>query len=250
MTSRTPDDRARTHLMLMLALTFSTGVIDAVGYLGLDRVFTGNMTGNVVLLGMGVVDGVAGDGGVAGGAPLPVLRPALALIGYLVGAVIAGRVLRRAAPGWTTHTTALLGVVAGVLLLLGGALLLTGDHPADPLGAVITTGTAVVMGMQAAAARRLAVKDVTTVVVTSTLTGLAADSRLAGGDGRLWARRIGAVSLILLGALVGAALLLWHIAAALLLSVLITAVVAVVGHRTREVAAAPRSPVLSEAPLG
>ena len=30
---------------------------DAVGYLGLDRVFTGNMTGNVVILGMGLPSG-------------------------------------------------------------------------------------------------------------------------------------------------------------------------------------------------
>jgi hypothetical protein len=36
----------------MLALTFTTGIVDAVGYLGLDRVFTANMTGNVVILGM------------------------------------------------------------------------------------------------------------------------------------------------------------------------------------------------------
>ena len=37
----------RMHLALMLILTFSTGIVDAVGYLGLDRVFTGNMTGNL-----------------------------------------------------------------------------------------------------------------------------------------------------------------------------------------------------------
>ena len=54
MPSSRPSTRsgARVHLVLMLALTFATGVIDAVGYLGLDRVFTGNMTGNVVILGM------------------------------------------------------------------------------------------------------------------------------------------------------------------------------------------------------
>jgi uncharacterized membrane protein YoaK (UPF0700 family) len=39
------------HLVLMMVLTFTTGIIDAVGYLGLDRVFTANMTGNVVILG-------------------------------------------------------------------------------------------------------------------------------------------------------------------------------------------------------
>ena len=44
---------SRLHLLLMLAPAFSTGIIvDAVGYLGLDRVFTGNMTGNVAVPGM------------------------------------------------------------------------------------------------------------------------------------------------------------------------------------------------------
>ena len=62
----------RMHLWLMLVLTFTTGINDAVGYLGLDKVFTGNMTGNVVILGMALV----GDTG------LPVLGPALALVGF------------------------------------------------------------------------------------------------------------------------------------------------------------------------
>jgi Protein of unknown function (DUF1275) len=43
----------------LLALTFSTGLIDAASYLGLGRVFTANMTGNVVLLGFGIA-GAAG----------------------------------------------------------------------------------------------------------------------------------------------------------------------------------------------
>jgi hypothetical protein len=47
----------------MIALTVVTGVVDAVGFRGLDRVFTGNMTGNIVILGMGV----------AGADELPVL---------------------------------------------------------------------------------------------------------------------------------------------------------------------------------
>lgn len=66
----------RLHAVLMIALTFTTGINDAVGYLGLDKVFTGNMTGNVVILGMGV----------AGGDGLPVLGPALALAGFMAGA--------------------------------------------------------------------------------------------------------------------------------------------------------------------
>lgn len=50
------DRTQRLHLGLMLALTFSTGVVDAVGYIDLDGVFTGNMTGNV-LIGLGALAG-------------------------------------------------------------------------------------------------------------------------------------------------------------------------------------------------
>ncbi len=73
---------------LMLALTFVTGVVDAVGYLRLDQVFAGNMTGNVVILGMAA----------AGGSRLPVLGPALALVSFLRrGPGRAGAARRRAA---------------------------------------------------------------------------------------------------------------------------------------------------------
>lgn len=83
-------DRSATHLALMLAFTFCTGMIDALGYLGLDRVFTANMTGNVVILGMGLM----------GAECLPVLGPLLALGGFLTGAGMAGRILRRIPKGW------------------------------------------------------------------------------------------------------------------------------------------------------
>ena len=223
-----PRTRARTswHLALMLVLTFSTGIVDAVGYLGLDRVFTANMTGNVVILGMALT----------GAEDLPVLGPVLALVGFLLGALVVGRVLRRAATGWTTATTVVLAVVglalgalAAVTATLAGVPVEQGSTP--PAAALlVTTVLGLVMGAQAAAARRLAVKDVTTVVVTSTLTGLAADSRLAGGTGEGWRRRLGAVVLIGAGAAVGAALLRWEIGAGLALAGLITLVVALLGH--------------------
>jgi hypothetical protein len=86
--------------------------------------------------------------------------------------------------------------------------------------------------MQAGTARHLAVKDVTTVVITSTLAGLAFDSRLGGGSGQQWPRRLAAVALIGLGALAGALLLRIHPSLGLALSALISLVVAVLGHRT------------------
>jgi hypothetical protein len=67
---------SRLHLPLMLALAFSTGIIvDAVGYLDLDQVFTGNMTGSVAVPGMAP----------AGGDDLPIAGPPLALAGCTGG---------------------------------------------------------------------------------------------------------------------------------------------------------------------
>jgi len=216
----------RLHLLLMLALTFSTGVVDAVGYLGLDRVFTGNMTGNVVILGMAIV----------GAEDLPVLGPVLALVGFMAGAAFGGRVLRTAAPGWTRRTTVLLSLVGLVILAL--AVVVAFDL-SRPVALTVTTLLGGAMGLQAATARFIAVKDVTTVVVTSTITGLAADSVLGAGKPGHSARRIAAVVLILAGAAAGAALLRWELSAGLVLSGVITVVVAGVGAVATRAAAVP-----------
>jgi uncharacterized membrane protein YoaK (UPF0700 family) len=211
----------RLHLILMLVLTFSTGVVDAVGYLGLDRVFTGNMTGNVVLLGMAF----------AGGTGLPVVRPALALACFMLGAALAGRVLRKAPAGWSHYTsTSLLTAGCG----LAGLAMFVGLAPVQAdavLESIVTSVLALMMGIQAATAKRLKVAEITTVVVTSTITGLASDSRLAGGNSEFWVRRALAIVLILLGALAGSAALHLHLWLGLAISALLTIVVTVLGHR-------------------
>jgi uncharacterized membrane protein YoaK (UPF0700 family) len=208
------------HLALMLALTFSTGVVDAIGYLGLDRVFTGNMTGNVVILGMGLV----------GGNGLPVLGPLLALVGFLAGAAAVGRTLRRVTEPWSAATTGVLAVVGVVVLVLAGVLLGAPDEPGKALEITCTTLLGLVMGMQAAAARVVAVKDITTVVVTSTLTGLAADSVLGAGTAKgASRRRAAAVVLLIGGAAAGAGLLKIHDGAGLLLAGVVILAVAGVG---------------------
>ena len=54
----------------------------------------------------------------------------------------------------------------------------------------------------------LAVPDLTTTVLTMTLTGIAADAALAGGHGAKLGRRALSVAAMLLGALIGGLLLL------------------------------------------
>lgn len=216
-------DRARNHhnahLVLMLVLTFSTGVIDAVGFLGFDRVFTGNMTGNVVILGMGIV----------GADDLPVAGPALALVGFLVGAAIAGRAMRHKGSGsWSVSTTAVFGVVGATVLATAVyvAVVVTFSHVAM---IVITTVLGAVMGLQAAAARVIAVKDVTTVVVTSSITGLAADSWFGARNPGGGARRITAVVSLLMGAGLGAATVVVNPSLGLFVAAIVILAVALFG---------------------
>jgi len=217
---------AALHLGLMLALTFSTGVIDAVGYLGLDRVFTGNMTGNVVILGMAI----------AGADDLPIVGPVIALVLFMLGALVAGRTLRPVAAGWSGRSTVLFALV-GVVILAAAVPLLVLENPAEPVKLAVTGALGLAMGMQAGAARHIGVKDVTTVVVTSTLVGLAFDSKFAQGTGQPWKRRAGAVLLIGLGAFTGALLLNVHIGVGMAVAAVITLVCALLGHIGR-----PRTP--------
>ncbi len=210
----------RTHLALMLALTFSTGVVDAVGYLGLDRVFTGNMTGNVVILGMALL----------GADDLPVVGPVIALICFMAGAAIGGRMLRPVPAGWTRLSTTAFGGVGALLLAAAVVLFSAGPREDQTVQWIVTGMLGLAMGAQAATARHISVKDVTTVVVTSTLAGLAADSVFGGGKGQPWARRAGAVALIGLGAIVGAAAVHADRAIGLLVSSAIVIAVAVWGQ--------------------
>lgn len=181
------------------------------------------MTGNVVIMGMAV----------AGGEGLPVLGPTLALVGFMAGAAVAGRALRGAAAGWSSRTTWLLIVVAVMTASVSIALFMSGDEIGHANGVMMTTILGAAMGIQAAAARVVAVKDVTTVVVTSTITGLAADSVLGAAIPGGAVRRTAAVILILLGACVGALAVSWHLGVGPMVCAATTFCVAIAGHRYR-----------------
>ncbi|WP_209373948.1 YoaK family protein [Brevibacterium renqingii] len=211
----------RLDLAMLLLLTFSTGMVDAIGYLGFDKVFTGNMTGNVVILGMGL----------AGADGVPVLRPALALVFFMIGAALSGRILGDIGEAWQSRTTLIFAIVAvgcaGLSLYVG----LMPDPEVGLAGTVFTSALSALMGAQAAAARKMKIADVTTVVVTSTIVGLASDSRLAGGDSARWVRRLLAVILILIGALAGAATLMLNQWIGIAFVAVAIAVATVIGHR-------------------
>lgn len=180
----------------LLALTATTGLVDAVSYLGLGHVFTANMTGNVVLLGFGLAN--------AGG--LPVVAPLVSLGAFLVGAGAGGRIATRLSARRNRHLGVAFGIEAGLLGCSAVLAAVASVRIASLAAYTIIALIAFAMGVRNATVRRLAVPDLTTTVLTLTLTGLAADSRPAGGSSHNSRRRTGAVAAMLVGALIGALL--------------------------------------------
>jgi uncharacterized membrane protein YoaK (UPF0700 family) len=164
--------------------------------LSLGRVFVANMTGNVVFVGFALAR-----------APGFSLSASLfALAGFLVGAFAGGKLISRVgANRGVLLRTAL--VIESTLLVVATTIAAAAGTPfAGTVKDAIAALTAVAMGVQNAVARRLAVPDLTTTVLTMTLTGIAADFR--GGDRTVVTRRVLAVVTMLLGAVCGALLVL------------------------------------------
>jgi uncharacterized membrane protein YoaK (UPF0700 family) len=183
--------------LLLLALTVVTGLVDAVSILQLGRVFVANMTGNVVFTGFAI-----------GGAPGFSLSASLfALAGFLVGATVGGVLI-----GQLGRDRALpLGAGAATEFVLVAAACAIAAVAAAPLGSaardIIAALLALAMGIQNAVARRLAVPDMTTTVLTMTLTGIAADIHSRSYRPALQ-RRLSAVATMLGGGVLGAWLVL------------------------------------------
>ena len=95
--------------------------------------------------------------------------------------------------------------------LVGGSMAIaaTASNPGSSWNRyVLIVLLGLAMGMQNAVARKLAVPDLTTTVLTLTITGIVADGRLAGGGGSKAGRRLLSVLAMLVGGLVGALLIL------------------------------------------
>lgn len=184
--------------LTLLALTFSTGTVDAVSYLSLGQVFTANMTGNIVLLGFGIAR--------AGG--LPVLAPVISTAAFAAGSGFGGILARRIGGRHPVHVASALGLET---LALGIATIIAAvahPHAGQVPGYAMIACMAMGMGIRNATVRHIGVPDMTTTVLTTTLTGLAADARILGGPGKGGsARRFAAIAAMVVGAVCGALML-------------------------------------------
>jgi uncharacterized membrane protein YoaK (UPF0700 family) len=202
---------------LLVGLTVVTGLVDAFSYLVLGHVFVANMTGNVVFLGFALV-----------GAPgFSIAASVAALMSFWLGALVGGRVGARLGH----HRGRLLATAASLQAAFVAAAVILAAVSGSPVSAgfrypLIVT-LALAMGLQNAAARRLAVPDLTTTVLTLTITGIAADTAGGGGAGSTNGRRSVSVTAMIVGAVIGA-VFVRHVAIVLPLVTALVVLVAVV----------------------
>jgi uncharacterized membrane protein YoaK (UPF0700 family) len=136
---------------MLVALTFLTGLVDAVSYLMLGHVFVANMTGNVVFLGFAL----------AGASGLSAVASLIALAAFLLGALAGGWLGSREA-----HRGRLLrnaNASQAVLIALALVIALIAPEPlSEGVRYALIIALALAMGVQNAAAQRLAVPELTT----------------------------------------------------------------------------------------
>jgi uncharacterized membrane protein YoaK (UPF0700 family) len=221
----------------LLALTFSTGVIDALSFVALGHVFTANMTGNIVFLAF-AVSGTKG---------LSAARSGASLLAFMAGAAYGGVMNVRHAD-WTQARLlkAVSAIEAALLFVAASFVTITGSEYEITANAAygLITLTALAMGVRNAVVRKMAVPDLTTTVLTLTVTGLASDSSLAGGVNPRWRTRLASITTMFLGAVTGAMLLRYGVVAPLVASSFVAlSVFAWLATRLQSVGDGPRTDI-------
>jgi uncharacterized membrane protein YoaK (UPF0700 family) len=227
--SRSHARATRVRDGLLVALTFSTGAVDALAWFALGHVFSAFMTGNLVFLGLTV-----------GGAPGPTVQRVLAaVVPFAVGAILGARIAAGGpaddeAPVWRRHMTLALGVVVAVESVFFGLWLAVGARPSAGLGHVLIGISALAMGIQTTAVFSVGLRGVFTTAATATLATLMGDLN-AWSDTRQERRRLAGVLCGLLGGAGAGGYLVVHarVVAPLLPLVTTGAVVAVAMWRAR-----------------
>ena len=165
------NDLTRVRDALLVALTVSTGAVDALSWLGLGKVFSAFMTGNLAFLGF--------RAGGAAGPPVP--RVLAAVSAFALGAALAARLVRPTQKDgeiWPRRVTlALAGALLAQAAFLGVWWSVEG-HPSSDTSDLLIVLSALAMGMQTAAVFSLGVRGVFTTAATATLAVFMGD--LAG----------------------------------------------------------------------
>src|SRR5207237_9278707 len=113
---RSPCTAERLLPGVLRALSGVTGIVDAVSYRALGRVFTANRTGNIVFLGFAM----------AKVPELSVARSGTALGAFVIGATLGGRLAARIRGGPRLRWASAGFAIEAILLLAAAALAAAG----------------------------------------------------------------------------------------------------------------------------
>lgn len=197
----------RRAIPWLLVITMATGVVEAVCYMRLGRVFAAYMTGTLILTGIRL----------GGGTTTSLLPPIVSVSTFLTGAVIGGRFVRGHASPLRAFAHTLVAETLLLVVASGVAGMLPIGH--GDVGRYLTLGClGVAMGTQVAATKYLGVTDLTMPVATGIVHGIFYESALAGGKPHRPRRRAGLVLSLMAGAALGAEVARWHAWTALLLA--------------------------------
>jgi uncharacterized membrane protein YoaK (UPF0700 family) len=142
----------------------AAGSADAAGYLGLGKVFTANMTGNIVLLGIALSEGRSAD----------TWRTLFSLLAFVIGTCAGGWMCRSVTKKeqWPAQVTRVISCEAALLLTYAiFSVFISPDERASLVYPFIAL-LGLSMGLQGAAASHIGIPGVVTTVVTGTLTSL------------------------------------------------------------------------------
>lgn len=194
----------RTRDAVLIALTVLTGATDAIALLSLGGVFTSVMTGNMVLLGVGVGRGQLGT----------ITHALVAVTGYMVGAIGGGAVAGKPRPSdrpWPRVLTWCLTAELALYLLYSILWWNADSDPSSALRSILLCILAMALGLQSSAVLRLGLPGFSTTYLTGTLTQvmstLASNRNVRGVE-----RAIGCLVALITGAAIGAAVVHWHAA--------------------------------------
>ncbi|NGY75569.1 DUF1275 domain-containing protein [Bacillus megaterium] len=149
--------------IILLVLCVTAGIVDVIGYLSLGHIFTANMTGNIVLLGLAIGNSLE----------TTVFHSLTALGGFIVGVVGAAILVgNKEKTFWPKAVTIALGIEGLILLVFA---LLSSFSPSLHLTYLFIFLLSSAMGLQTTAARKLGVAGISTTVLTGTLANFFED---------------------------------------------------------------------------
>jgi uncharacterized membrane protein YoaK (UPF0700 family) len=224
---------ARIRDLLLVALTFSSGAIDAISFLALGKVFTAFMTGNVVFLGLGA----AGAGG-------PDVVRVLIAVAAFAGGVFAATRIAGASKGsgvWPRRVSAALGLAMVPQAAFLAGWMATSGRPGAGSGTALAALMALAMGVQSGAVMALAVQGVFTTAATATVMFLMRDVAARPGSAAERTRLAAVLGALFAGATAGGLLLVHARACAPVLPLVATGLVIATASCAPQMRTGPRA---------